>query len=97
MDLEFDLEHRVLYWIDRGNPPRGNTVNRAPIDARPQAPEIVLTYLMEGIGIVLDVPGDRMFVDRLPAPYIPPTRRIAIFSMRRAVSTTALTIAGHVG
>jgi hypothetical protein len=30
----------VLYWTDRGDPPRGNTVNRASIDAKPQAPEI---------------------------------------------------------
>ena len=52
----------MLYWTDRGDPPRGNTVNRASIDSRPQAPEIVLTHLMEGIGIALDVAGDRMFV-----------------------------------
>jgi hypothetical protein len=62
IDLELDLRSRVLYWTDRGDPPRGNTVNRASIDAKPQAPEIVLTHLMEGIGIALDVPGDRMFV-----------------------------------
>src|SRR5208282_2424522 len=62
IDLELDLKNRVLYWTDRGDPPRGNTVNRAPIDARPQAPETVLTHLMEGIGIALDVSGDRMFV-----------------------------------
>ena len=62
IDLELDLENRVLYWTDRGDPPRGNTVNRASIDAKPQAPQIVLTHLMEGIGIALDVPGDRMFV-----------------------------------
>jgi hypothetical protein len=63
IDLELDREHRVLYWTDRGDPPRGNTVNRAPIDgARPRAPEIVLTHLMEGIGLALDVPHDRMFV-----------------------------------
>jgi hypothetical protein len=62
IDLELDLENRVLYWTDRGDPPRGNTVNRASIDAKPQAPEIVVTHLMEGIGIALDVPGDRMFV-----------------------------------
>ena len=62
IDLELDLKNRVLYWTDRGDPPRGNTVNRASIDARPQAPEIVLTHLMEGIGIALDVAGDRMFV-----------------------------------
>jgi hypothetical protein len=62
IDLELDLKNRVLYWTDRGDPPRGNTVNRASIDAKPQAPEIVITHLMEGIGIALDVPRDRMFV-----------------------------------
>ena len=45
--------------------PRGNTVNRAPMDAdqtdRP-TPEIVLTHLMEGIGIALDLRGGRMFI-----------------------------------
>ena len=65
IDLELDLENRVLYWTDRGDPPRGNTVNRASIDAKPQAPEILITHLMEGIGIALDVPGNRMFVTDL--------------------------------
>jgi hypothetical protein len=65
IDLELDLETRVLYWTDRGDPPRGNTVNRASIDAKPQAPEIVLPNLMEGIGIALDVAGNRMFVTDL--------------------------------
>ena len=36
IDLDFDLGNRMLYWTDRGDPPRGNTVNRAPLDA-PQA------------------------------------------------------------
>jgi sugar lactone lactonase YvrE len=62
IDLELDLRNRVLYWTDRGDPPRGNTVSRASIDAKPSAPEIVITHLMEGIGIALDVPNDRMFV-----------------------------------
>jgi hypothetical protein len=62
IDLELDLKNRVLYWTDRGDPPRGNTVNRASIEAKPRAPEILVTHLMEGIGIALDVPGDRMFV-----------------------------------
>ena len=63
IDLELDLKARVLYWTDRGNPPRGNTVNRVPIDAMPTPePEIVLTDLMEGIGLALDVARDRMFV-----------------------------------
>jgi hypothetical protein len=64
IDLELDVEHRILYWTDRGDPPRGNTVNRAPIDKidKKAAPEILITHLMEGIGIALDVPGNRMFV-----------------------------------
>ncbi|HST12350.1 MAG TPA: hypothetical protein VLL05_18390 [Terriglobales bacterium] len=62
IDLELDLENRVLYWTDRGDPPRGNTVNRASIDEKPNAPEIVFDHLMEGIGIALDVGGDRMFM-----------------------------------
>ena len=64
IDLELDLEHRVLYWTDRGDPPRGNTVSRTPID-RHLNQEIVLGRLMEGIGIALDVRGDRMFVTDL--------------------------------
>jgi len=61
IDLELDRKNRVLYWTDRGDPPRGNTVNRAPID-KTAVPEILITHLMEGIGIALDVPGNRMFV-----------------------------------
>jgi DNA-binding beta-propeller fold protein YncE len=62
IDVELDHKNRVLYWTDRGDPPRGNTVNRASIDHKPAEPEIVVTHLMEGIGIALDVPNDRMFV-----------------------------------
>jgi hypothetical protein len=61
VDLELDLKNRVLYWTDRGDPPRGNTVSRVSIDGKAK-PEIVITHLMEGIGIALDVPGNRMFV-----------------------------------
>ena len=61
VDLELDLANRILYWTDRGDPPRGNTVNRVPIDTKAD-PEIVVKHLMEGIGIALDVPGNRMFV-----------------------------------
>jgi hypothetical protein len=62
IDIEFDHQNRVIYWTDRGDPPRGNTVNRASIDNKPAEPEIVVTHLMEGIGIALDIPNDRMFV-----------------------------------
>ena len=64
IDLELDLAKRVLYWTDRGDPPRGNTVNRAPIDGTATA-EILVKHLMEGIGIALDLPGNRMFVTDL--------------------------------
>jgi hypothetical protein len=64
IDLEFDHEHRVLYWTDRGGPPRGNTVSRTPIDGHLNQ-QIVLGHLMEGIGVALDVRGDRMFVTDL--------------------------------
>src|SRR6201988_551957 len=49
IDLEIVPGRRLLYWTDRGNPPRGNTVNRAPIDAKPgqSAPQIVVSDLME--------------------------------------------------
>jgi hypothetical protein len=62
IDIEFDHQNRIIYWTDRGDPPRGNTVNRASIDNKPAEPEIVVTHLMEGIGIALDIPNDRMFV-----------------------------------
>ncbi|WP_229188696.1 3-hydroxyacyl-CoA dehydrogenase [Bradyrhizobium brasilense] len=62
IDLELDAKNRVLYWTDRGDAPRGNTVNRASIDNKPAEPDIVLTHLMEAIGIALDVPNNRMFV-----------------------------------
>jgi hypothetical protein len=65
IDLDLDLTHRMLYWTDRGDPPRGNTVNRAsldPMQGDPKAPEIVFTHLMEGIGLALDPKGARMFM-----------------------------------
>jgi hypothetical protein len=68
IDLELDLAKRVLYWTDRGDPPRGNTVNRASIEgtaAHDRVPEILVTHLMEGIGIALDLRGDRMFMTDL--------------------------------
>jgi hypothetical protein len=68
IDLDLDLNNRMLYWTDRGDPPRGNTVNRAPMDGdlkKRQAPEILLSHLMEGIGIALDLKGERMFLTDL--------------------------------
>ena len=61
IDLELDLDNRILYWTDRGNPPHGNTVNCAAIDEADAAPQILVSDLMEGIGIALDLAGNRMF------------------------------------
>ena len=66
VDLDVDLANRILYWTDRGDPPRGNTVNRAPMDPQPgKDPEILFTHLMEGIGLALDLKGGRMFITDL--------------------------------
>jgi hypothetical protein len=65
IDLDLDLTNRMMYWTDRGDPPRGNTVNRAPMDSEPgnrQDPEIIFTHLMEGIGLSLDLKGGRIFL-----------------------------------
>ena len=64
IDLALDLEHRILYWTDRGDLPRGNTVSRTPIDGSPNQ-QLVIGHFMEGIGVALDVRGDRMFVTDL--------------------------------
>ena len=68
IDLELDLHTRLMYWTDRGDPPRGNTVNCAPMDSdsKPRAePTILFTHLMEGIGLALDRRGGRMFITDL--------------------------------
>jgi DNA-binding beta-propeller fold protein YncE len=68
IDLDLDVANRIIYWTDRGDPPRGNTVNRAPMDAatgKRKDPEIVLNDLMEGIGLFLDAKNERMFVTDL--------------------------------
>jgi DNA-binding beta-propeller fold protein YncE len=65
IDLDLDLGNRIMYWTDRGDPPRGNTVNRAPMDVKPgtcNIPEVIFDHLMEGIGLSLDLKGGRMFV-----------------------------------
>jgi sugar lactone lactonase YvrE len=67
IDLELDLANRTIYWTDRGDPPRGNTVNKAPMDPvkGTTKPEIIFDHLMEGIGIALDLKGGRMFLTDL--------------------------------
>jgi sugar lactone lactonase YvrE len=66
IDLDLDTCDGMLYWTDRGDPPRGNTVNRAPMS--PSActeSQILISHLMEGIGLALDLRGRRLFVTDL--------------------------------
>lgn len=68
IDLELDLNQQMIYWTDRGNPPQGNTVSRARLkgdskDDRRQ--EILVSDLMEGIGLALDLKHGRMFFSDL--------------------------------
>jgi hypothetical protein len=68
IDLELELTTRSLYWTDRGDPPMGNTVNRAPMDlpvGPSKRPEILATHLMEAIGLALDRGHARMFATDL--------------------------------
>lgn len=61
IDLEFDAATRTLYWTDRGDPPTGNTVNSADVDKPAPEPTVLVTHLMEGIGLALDLEEGRMF------------------------------------
>jgi DNA-binding beta-propeller fold protein YncE len=72
IDMDLDLPYQKMYWTDRGDPPRGNTVSRAPMDPPKDADarnrqdqQIVVSGLHEGIGIALDLRGGRMFVTDL--------------------------------
>ena len=66
IDLEWDDKAEMLYWTDRGNPPQGNTLNRAKIrDGRVVDQEIILSGLQEGIGLALDHWNGRVFVTDL--------------------------------
>ena len=61
IDLDLDLDNRTIYWTDRGNPPKGNTVSRASIDKVGKDQEVLVNDLMEGIGLSLDLKNGRMF------------------------------------
>ena len=68
IDLDLDLDNRLIYWTDRGDAPQGNTVSRAHMDPSSRnghEPEILVTGLMEGIGLALDLKGRRMFFSDL--------------------------------
>jgi hypothetical protein len=67
IDLDLDLASGLLYWTDRGDPPKGNSVSRAAIHKTGEAgsPQLLTTHLMEGIGLALDLERNRMFATDL--------------------------------
>src|SRR5256884_2421354 len=63
IDLEIDLKNRFIYCTDPGDTRGGNLVIDASLDAdfiKHPTPDILLTHLMEGIGIALDFKVNRM-------------------------------------
>jgi len=55
IDLEIDEETQTLYWTDRGDPPKGNSLNRVYVGGgEPSNQEILAKRLHETIGLALD-------------------------------------------
>lgn len=66
--IDLHIEGDRLYWTDRGAPPGGNTLNRAPLPApgRPgAAPEILGGGFAEAIGLVVDTAAGQAYVSDL--------------------------------
>ena len=69
IDLDIDAEARLLYWTDRGEIPRGNSLNRAALDnlnARSDAKITILARnLHEAIGLHVDKVNQRIYTTDL--------------------------------
>jgi len=69
IDLEFDEQTRSLYWTDRGELPRGNTLNRIQLSDDGTKPcgtrEILASKFHEAIGLKLDLSRREVFVTDL--------------------------------
>jgi sugar lactone lactonase YvrE len=68
IDLEIEVDGDWLYWTDRGDPPKGNTLNRLYIAGDHNGDdevEMLNGNLKEGIGLALDKKNDRAFVTDL--------------------------------
>ncbi len=66
IDLDLDHANGLLYWTDRGDPPNGNSVSRAAVHSgQAGGVQLLTTHLMEGIGLALDLKGNRMFATDL--------------------------------
>lgn len=68
IDLELDLDTNTMYWTDRGDPPRGNTLNKAAIPAVGQPGgdvTVVSAHYHETIGLAVDMPAGVAYVSDL--------------------------------
>ncbi|KAK3991038.1 hypothetical protein QBC44DRAFT_393640 [Cladorrhinum sp. PSN332] len=65
--LEIDAENATLYWTDRGEHPRGNSLNRASVVNGNEAgkPEIIARHFHEAIGLKLDLENKRVLLTDL--------------------------------
>lgn len=61
IDMDLDVANHMMYWSDRGDPPRGNNISRAPMDPKKGEQQILVGGLKEGIGMALDLKDKRMF------------------------------------
>ena len=72
IDLDLDPAQQMIYWTDRGDGPRGNTVSRAPMSPQPGVSpsartdqQILVRDLKEAIGIALDPRAGRVYATDL--------------------------------
>jgi hypothetical protein len=66
--IDLHLDGDWLYWTDRGAPPAGNTLNRAPLPAagaRGAEPEILADGFAEAIGLTVDGEAGLAYVSDL--------------------------------
>ncbi|MFC4949957.1 hypothetical protein [Pseudonocardia sp. GCM10023141] len=66
--IDLHLDVGWLYWTDRGAPPAGNTLNRAPLPApagRGAEPQILGGGFAEAIGLAVDPAAGRAYVSDL--------------------------------
>lgn len=64
IDLELDEASQTLYWTDRGDPPLGNTLNRAAVGLGGE-PQVLAIRMHETIGVALDREADVAYVTDL--------------------------------
>ncbi len=63
--IDLDIVGDTVYWTDRGAPPAGNTLNRAPIPPPAEAgaaPEILADGFTEAIGLAIDAEAGVAYV-----------------------------------